>query len=213
MATRDKISDKLALDRAYESLPQLDDQRLAELKNEKQLQEIKNEVINREADRLAAKHGKDHPRVQKLQSRSNYNQSMFTGLDNEIEKASIKTEPLPANAWRLNGKVIDKKEQPVSDITIFFSDEKGTWIRALGNSTSDQTGYYALTINEELIELAQKEKLYLTATDKNNKVLYHKQNTFVPTKGIIDYQDIILGEEGGTTPSKTTPPKTTKKTK
>lgn len=210
MATRDNISDKQALDRAAESLTQLDDQRLAELKNEKQLQEIKNEVINREAERLAAKHGKDHPRVQKLQSRSNYNQAMFTGLDNEIEKAAAKTEPLPVNAWRLNGKVIDKKEQPVSDITVFFADEKGTWIRALGNSTSDKTGYYALTINEELIELAQKEKLYLTASDKNNKVLYHKLNTFVPTKGIIDYQDIILGEEGGTG---TTPPKTTRKTK
>ena len=203
MATRDKISDKQALDRAAESLTQLDDQRLAELKNEKQLQEIKNEVINREAERLAAKHGKDHPRVQKLQSRSNYNQSMFTGLDNEIEKASFKAAPLPLNAWRLNGKVMDKKGQPVSDITVFFADEKGTWIRALGNSISDKTGYYALTINEELIELAQKDKLYLTATNKNQQVLYAELNTFVPTKGIIDYQDIILGEVKSTSPPKT----------
>lgn len=204
MATRDNITDIQALDRAAESLTKLDDQRLAELKNEKQLQEIKNEVINREAERLAAKHGKDHPRVQKLQLRSKYNQSMFTALDNEIEKASFKTEPLPVNAWRLNGKVMDKKEQPVAEITVFFADENGTWIRALGNSTTDETGYYALTINEELIELAQKEKLYLSASNKNQQVLYFELNNFAPTKGIIDYQDIILGEKGSTNPTKTT---------
>jgi hypothetical protein len=204
MATRNNITDKQALDQAAESLTQLDDQRLAELKNEKQLQEIKNEVINREAERLAAKHGKDHPRVQKLQSRSDYNQPMFTGLDNEIEKATNETAPLPVNAWRLNGKVMDKKEQPVSEITVFFADENRNWIRTLGNSTSDQTGYYALTINEELIELAQKEKLYLSASNKNQQVLYFELNTFVPTRGIIDYQDIILGEAKSTSPPKTT---------
>jgi hypothetical protein len=175
------------------------------------LQEIKNEVINREAERLAAKHGKDHPRVQKLQARREFNQPMLTSLDTEIEKASFKPAPLPVNAWRLNGKVMDKKEQPVSDITVFFADENRTWIRALGNSISDQTGYYSLTINEDLIELAQKNKLYLSASNKNEQVLYFEQNTFVPTKSIIDYQDIILGEVKSTTPPKSTnPPKATK---
>jgi len=185
-----------ALDRAAESITQLNDQRLAELKNEKQLQEIKNEVINREAQRLAAKHGKDHPTVQKLQVRSTYNQPMLSGLDAEIEKASGKTEPLPANAWRLNGKVIDKKEQPVPDIIVSFADENRNWIRELGNSISDEAGYYSLTISEQFIERAQKEKLYLSASNRNQQVLYFALNAFVPTRGIIDYQDIVPGEEG-----------------
>jgi hypothetical protein len=197
MATRSKISDKQALDGVADGITQLDDQRLAELKNEKQLQEIKNEVINREAKRLAAKHGDNHPRVQKLQLRSNYNQSMFTGLDKEIEKASSKKEPLPVNAWRLNGKVIDKKEQPVPEITVFLADEDKNPIREVENSITDKTGYYSLTINEELIDRAQKEKWYLTAANKK-QVLYHELNTFVPTRGIIDYQDILLGDEGTT---------------
>jgi hypothetical protein len=202
MATRDNISDKQALDGAAESLTQLDDQRLAELKNEQQLQEIKNEVINRETERLAAKYGKDHPRVQKMQLRQDYNRSMLNGLDKEIEKTSFKTEPLPLNAWRLNGKVMDKKEQPAADITVFFADANRNWIRELGNSITDQTGYYSLTINEQLIERAQKETLYLTATNKNNQVLYFEQNTFTPTRGIIDYQDIILGEAKDPTKTK-----------
>ena len=197
---RDNITDQEALDQIAESITQLDDQRLTELKNLKQLQEIKNEVINREAARLAAKHGKDHPRVQKLQLRSNYNASMFTGLDREIEKASSKTEPLPLNAWRLNGKVIDEKEQPVPDITVFFADENKNWIQELGNSCSDQTGYYSLTIKEELIDRAQKEKLYLSASNKDKQVLYFKLNTLVATRGIVDYQDIRLGEKACTSP-------------
>jgi hypothetical protein len=207
---RTNITDKQALEQLADGINQLDDQRLAELKNEKQLQEIKNEVINREAKRLAAKHGDNHPRVQKLQLRSNYNQSMFTGLDKEIEKASAKKEPLPANAWRLNGIVIDKKEQPVPGITVFFADENKNPIREVGNSVSDETGYYSLTINEELIDRAQKEKWYLAAANKK-QVLYHALNTFVPTRGIIDYQDILLGDEGTTASPKTTaPPKKAK---
>lgn len=195
MATRDNITDQQALDRAAESRAQLDDQRITELKNEQQLQEIKNEVINREAERLAAKHGKDHPRVQQLQQRQSYNQSMFTGLNKEIEKTSVKIEPLPQNAWRLNGKVTDKKEQPAADITVFFADENKNWIRELGNSITDQTGYYSITITEQLLERAQKAKLYLAASNKNNQVLYFEPNIFTPTRGIIDYQDIILDDE------------------
>jgi hypothetical protein len=191
---RTNITDKQALDQVADGITQLDDQRLAELKNEKQLQEIKDEVINREAKRLAEKHGDNHPRVQKLQLRSNYNQSMFAGLDKEIEKAAVKKEPLPANAWRLNGKVIDKKEQPLPGITVFFADENKNPIREVESAVSDETGYYSITINEELIDRAQKEKWYLEAANKK-QVLYHAPNMFVPTRGIIDYQDILPGEE------------------
>lgn len=197
---RDRITDTKALDQIADGITKLDEQRLTELNNLKQLQEIKNEVINREAKRLAAKYGSDHPRVQKLEARSNYNQSMLPALDREIDKASSKTEPLPLNAWRLHGKVIDEKDQPVPEITVFFADANKNWIRELGNSCSDQTGYYSLTIEEKLIERAQKEKLYLSASNKNKEVVYYELNTNTPAKGIIDYQNICLGKAGCTSP-------------
>jgi len=34
------------------------------------------------------------------------------------------------------------------------------------------------------------------------QVLYHALNTNVPTRGIIDYQDILLGDEGTAPPKK-----------
>jgi hypothetical protein len=197
---KDRIADTKALDQIANGITKLDEQRLTELNNLKQLQEIKHEVINREAKRLAAKYGSDHPRVQKLEGRSNYNLSMFPALDREIDKASSKTEPLPLNAWRLHGKVIGEKQQPMPEITVFFADANKNWIREFGDSCSDQTGYYSLTIKEELIERAQKEKLYLSASNKNKEVVYHELNKDTPTKGIIDYRDICLAKGGCSSP-------------
>ncbi len=194
MQINDNNTDNRAIDQAAESIVQLDRQRVEELKNEKQLQEIKNEVISLEAARMAAKHGEDSPRVTNLMSRNNYNASMFPGFDREIKQASAKTEPLPLNAWRLTGTVMNKKMRPVPDTTILFSDEKSNWIQEFGSAVSDQSGNYSITVAGNLIERAQKTALYLSAVNKNGQELYHELNTLTPTSGIIDYQDIYVEE-------------------
>ncbi len=200
MQIRDNNTDNGAIDQAAESIDQLDQQRVGELTSEKQLQEIKHEVISLEAARLAAKHGENAPRVTNLISRSNYNASMFPGLDKAIDQAATKTEPLPLNAWRLNGKVMTKKMQPVPDITVLFSDEKGNDLKELGSAVSDPSGNYSITIAENLIERAQKTTLYISAFNKNGQVLSRELNTSTPTKSIIDYLDLYVDETRPTKP-------------
>src|SRR5687767_6984469 len=111
----------------------LEDQRLVELQNLLRHQEFKNEVFKLERTRLANKYGAGNPLVQKLDARLAYNKDMFTGLNQDIDKAKIKTEPLPSNAWRVHGKVYDAKNTPIKGVTVFLSDQRKTWIEALGN--------------------------------------------------------------------------------
>ena len=91
-------NEKETLNYIDDSTDQLDEQRLTGLQEEQNNQLIKDEVLQREKMRLEAKHGNKHPEVQHAESRIAYNKEMFTGLDNEVKKASIKTEPLPNNA-------------------------------------------------------------------------------------------------------------------
>jgi hypothetical protein len=175
---------------------QLDEQRLAGLQEEQNTQLIKDEVLQREKNRLEVKHGKDHPEVLEAESRVMYNRQMSTGLDREIEKASIKTEPLPGNGWRVHGRVFDQNIKPVKGVTVYFSDQGKRWVEVLGNSCTNEVGYYSLTANEKVLDQIGKEQiLYLTVSDKNKTVIYTSTETLVPVKGMIIYRDIYLKQE------------------
>ncbi|MEO8148077.1 MAG: hypothetical protein ABI723_10590 [Bacteroidia bacterium] len=192
--TKENIDDNEILKNIAGSITQLDEQRLLELNNLKQLQEIKNEMFKLERNRLANKYGEDHPRVLKADSRLAYNQEMFPGLDKEIERANIKPDTLPVNSWRVHGKVkvYDEKFNPVKDVTVFLSDDKKTWFEALGNTCTDDSGYYSLTINEKQDDIIIKEPLFLNVSDKNQKLLYHDTEPLFFSVGLIDYKDIYL---------------------
>lgn len=174
---------------------QLDQQRLAGLKEQQNTQLIKDEVLQREANRLEAKHGKDHPQVVAAQNRAVYNRQMHVGLDKEIEKASIKTDPLPANAWRVHGRVFESESKPVKGVTVFLSDANGRWAEVLGSSCTNELGYYSLTVDEKLIDKYEKQPLVLTVSDKNKNVIYTAKEPLFMSRGLIVYKDIYLKQE------------------
>src|SRR5687768_11448528 len=187
---RENVDDKELLNKVQETISGLDEQRLQELNNLKQHQEIKNEVLQLESKRLADKYGEDHPRVQKTMARLTANREVFIALDKEREKAAIKTQPLPANSWRVHGKVFDEKNLPVNGITVFFSDVQKNPIRDLGSVCTDDTGYYVLTVEEKLIGVIEQKPLYLTVSSKSPKLLYQRPEPVTAVKGLIEYADI-----------------------
>jgi hypothetical protein len=203
MTTNNSIptNEKETLNYIDDSADQLDEQRLSGLQEEQHTQLIKDEVLQREKKRLEAKHGNTHPEVQEAESRTAYNKEMFTGLNKEIEKASIKTEPLPENAWRVNGRVFDQNNKPVKGVTVFLSDQNKRWIEILGNSCTTELGYYSLTADEKVLDKIEKGKpLYLAVSDKNKKIIYFATAPIFAAKGSIDYQDIYLKDEDCTLP-------------
>ena len=189
-------NEKETLDYIDKAADQLDEQRLAGLEEEKNTQLIKDEVLQREKNRLAAKHGETHPEVQEAESRIAYNKQMFTSLDKEIEKASIKTEPLPTNGWRVHGRVFDSESKAVKGVNVFLSDQNKRWIEIFGNSCSTELGYYALTADEKVLDKIEKgQLLFLSVSDKNKKILHTSTQSLVPAKGIIINRDIYLNRE------------------
>ncbi|MBK6730917.1 MAG: hypothetical protein IPG60_08095 [Bacteroidetes bacterium] len=187
-----KRNDKEISGDVIQLISQLDEQRLVELNNLEQVQKIKNEVLILEQKRLINKYGKDSPRIQKISSRLAYNKSMFVALDIEKQRASIETEPLPNNAWRIHGKVYDQKNNPVNGMTIFLTDNKLNWLRELGSVCTSETGYYSITVDEKLIDSLKGTALYIGVSDKNQQNIYQDKNSFIATKGLIDYRDIYM---------------------
>ena len=197
---RENPDDKEILNHIDSSVTQLDEQRLQELNNLRQLQEIKNEVYKLERSRLVNKYGEDHPRVQKADLRLSYNKKMIPGLDKEIERAKTKNEPLPNNAWRVHGRVFNKPSDPALGVTVYLSDEKKNWIRELGNTCTNEAGYYSLTVDEKLIGRVEKRPLFLSVSDKSQQKLYQDPDPLFAFKGLIDYRDVYLNVESCVTP-------------
>lgn len=188
-------NEKETLDYIDKAAGQLDEQRLAALQEEQHTQLIKDEILQREIKRLEAKHGQSHPAVLAARTRVMYNRDMFVSLDKEIEKASIKTEPLPAQAWRVHGRVFESQSKAVKGVTVFLSDANGRWVEVLGSFCTTELGYYSLTVEEKLIDKFEKQPLVLTVSDKNKKVIYAAREPFFISRGLIIYKDIYLKQE------------------
>jgi len=198
-------TEKETLDYIDDSADQLDEQRLSGLQEAQNIQLIKDEVLQREKARLEAKHGNTHPEVVEAESRIVYNNQVHTGLDNEIEKASIKTEPLPNNAWRIQGRVFDQDSKPVKGVTVYLSDQNKRWIELMGNFCTTELGYYSITADEKIIDKIEKgQPLYLTVSDKNKKICYFASTPVFVAKGLIEHQDIFIKDEDCIPPPVTT---------
>ena len=194
-------NEKETLNYIDDSTDKIDEQRLSGLEEEQNTQLIKDEVLQREKKRLEAKHGNAHPEVQLAESRITYNKQLFTGLENEIEKAKIKTDPLPDNNWRVNGRVFDKNKKPIKGVTVFLSDQNKRWIELLGNSCTTELGYYSLYADEKVIDkIGREQPLYLAVSDNNKKTLYFAAAPVFIAKGLIDHKDIFINEENCTPP-------------
>jgi hypothetical protein len=194
-------NEKETLDYVDNSADQLDEQRLSGLQEAQNTQLIKDEILQREKKRMADKYGDTHPEVQEAESRIAYNKEMFTGLNKEIEKASIKTEPFSRTSWRVNGRVFDQNNKPVKGVTVFLADQNKRWIEILGNYCTTELGYYSLTADEKVLDKVEKGKpLYLAVSDKNKKILYFATAPIFAAKASIDHQDIYLKDEDCTLP-------------
>lgn len=177
-----------------DSVKMLDDERLAGLQEFQQHQALRYSILQDEKTRLEIKYGSDHPLVQEINTRLDMHENLNAGLDQEISKSSIKNDPLPAGSWRIHGKVYDSEISPVQGYSVFLGDSSGNWNQKTGNSCTDETGYYSLTLVEKIAESLEKQPIYLSVSDKDKKIVYVDSEPLIVKRGMIIYREIVLSK-------------------
>jgi 5-hydroxyisourate hydrolase-like protein (transthyretin family) len=200
------------------TLDGMDTQRGSDLARLQTLQDVRNKAQIREHARLGKKYGSDHPRVQKITNRIQYNQGVAQELKTEVSKAHITVPSFDANSWMVHGRVIKwETGAAVAGVTVSLYDASGRWVRELAYTCTDKKGYYAISYTEvagkekeQLTDTAYvssidtshvREALYLTVTDQNKSIIHRENDPVKITKGQIDYRLIIIKQSICTPPT------------
>lgn len=223
-----RTDNKQMLEMVDQSIDGLDEQRAQSLQRLQTVQEGRNQAQKRERNRLEQKYGSDHPRVQKLTSRMQYNQGAARELQTEVGNAGITIPDYDSNTWMVHGRVLEAQNgRPVKGVSVSLYTAKGEWVQALGYSCTDEQGYYSLRYSREVPESdkmqttmqrgatgmeassesltintnidTNRKELYLTVTDSDHNIIHTESDPVVIQPGRIDYRLIIL-EKGQCTP-------------
>ncbi len=176
----------------------LDQKRTEGLERLQQIQTVQNAALLREQQRLIAKYGENHPRVQKATARLAYNQGLQRDLSQEVERSKIDEPQLDPNTWKGHGFVLNKDGGGIQGLTISFVDDQNKWIRDLGYICTDERGYFLILYPSKTSQTLANQKLppiFLTVTDANRRVLHRESTSRTIKPGQVDFWKIEVGEE------------------
>ncbi len=194
-----KVTKKELFDKMDTAFNRVEEQRYKGLEKLKLVQSIKNQSLEKEKTRLEEIHGTEHPRVRKINSRLQYNQYMFKGLDLEIQNARIKVPTLKPNTWMVHGVVLDSEGNPVKGLSVGLFDEKGKWIRDLGYGCTDENGYFSITYppdGKEIKDIPITTVVFIRVFDAHYHVLYKDSNPLLVEINKVQYRRIFIPKEG-----------------
>jgi hypothetical protein len=180
----------------------LDQQRTQGLEQLQQIQTVQNAALVREQQRLIAKYGEDHPRVQNATTRLTYNQGLQRDLSQEVERSKIDVPQLDRSTWKGHGFVLNKDLVGIQGLTISFVDAQGNWIRELGYACTDERGYFSILYPKQPTQPPAKSDfppIFLTVTDTNQRVLHRESTSRTVNLGLVDFWRIVLGADNGGT--------------
>ncbi|OPY51003.1 MAG: hypothetical protein A4E49_02503 [Methanosaeta sp. PtaU1.Bin112] len=144
------------------------------LKDFKDLQAIKQTLLQAEALRLKKKLGADHMRVLQMETRLKQNLSIVEDLEVKAELAKIHVPEIPEGGTLLHGRVTGKSYRGIKGLRVFIESGKGDEFRSLAGET-DASGYYAIQIDSGTIDKLgrlRKIETYLTVSSKKGKIIH-----------------------------------------
>jgi len=173
------------------SITAADQQRAMELERLKIISEAKAGSMEREAARLGAKLGLEHPRVQALTDAIEINRGFLRDLVIEVERARTDIPTVDEKSWVLHGYVRDQDLKGVAGLTVAVYDEKGVWVERLGFACTKEKGYFRLTATD----LAIADRPVFIRVLNNGALLYADKSGLKPEMGKMDYREITLSGE------------------
>ncbi len=177
------------------SMDELEALRTAELQQAGNFLQQKQQHLQRERKRLAAKYGEQYPDVQQIDARLRFEDERTKTVHDEAERSTVKTEPFSITSWRVNGMVLDKTGKGLQGVTVFLANESQQPVEGAPHACSDEKGFYAITLDKAIIERLKGKPLFLAAVLKDQQKPFFTTEALQATVGIIEYRDILLAEK------------------
>lgn len=160
------------------------------------VQVVMGSLLQHEAKRLEKKLGRENLRVQHIQSTIKRNQAISRDLEVEREIAKIRVPEVDPKDSLIHGRVVDENRRGWSGLTVYLANSQGNTIGALGNSKTQDSGYYALTIKAKMLvgEVAFiKEGVFVVIYNSKGELIYrHKDLLKLVGGDRILVADIVL---------------------
>jgi hypothetical protein len=182
-----------------ETQEQLDSQTTESLEFFKLSQESLLQQQNDELKRLAAKYGRNHVRVQTLESKVLHAGSVSKAVDVRLNIMK-QAEPLPTEGWRIQGYVFTTAGESLPGHTVLLDAKRdenkdATRIKPMDRSSSSitsETGFYSITLTAEELKRISQYALYLTVLDNRRHVIFTSKEKLNPASGTIDFRDVTV---------------------
>jgi hypothetical protein len=183
-----------------ETQEQLDAQTADSLEFFKLSQESFVQQQNDELKRLTAKYGRNHVRVQMLESKVHHADSVSKAVDVRLNIMKTQADPLPADGWRIQGYVFTTAGDSLPGHTVLIDakkDENKDITRAKpvdrsSSNTTSEMGFYSITLTAEELKRMSQYTLYLTVLDSRRHIIFTSKEKLNPTPGTIDFQDVVI---------------------
>jgi hypothetical protein len=157
-----------------------------------ELQRLGQALFEREAARLARKHGVDNPRAQRFIRAARGSHAMLDALEVTRDAAPQKVRA-EQDETVVYGRVATSDLRSVAGVDVMLEDTGGRVQRAAGSSTTDASGRYSLRIVPAVAaKLAGKEYI-LTVRNSQGAVIYRAASTLKLELNQALQVDIDLG--------------------
>jgi len=140
---------------------------------------LDNVLLHREARRLSRKLGEAHPRVQRLRTAIEGTRSRVHDLQVQLEIAEIEVPETPEDGTVVHGRVMDEHGNGWMGLTVYGEDEKCKEVCQFGSANTDHSGYYAIALDAELLNMLAEINVFLAVKTKAGSVLSRRKKALV----------------------------------
>jgi hypothetical protein len=193
------------------SLAEIDRLRTEKLEKMAIVQQVNAKALEKERQRLSLKYGENHPRVQRLDAKLQFDRGFTSDLKVEIDKSKIQVPTVDKKTWLVHGRVLDRTDnQGIQGLTVSLVNNQEQWVRELGYACTDERGYFAIAYppkNRHSDTAIPKESVFLMVSDRDRRVLYRSSEPLSVELGQMIYREIFLSQDTRcTAPPHTEPP-------
>jgi hypothetical protein len=163
--------------------------------------------LKRQRLRLVDLLGEDDSRVQEIGALVASNNELSRAVGVEIDRAKAATLEPNAEGWIVHGYVRGPDGEGQSKLTLVACDRNGGWVRELGYTCTDSSGYFKLDYagpgrkqDDPQATDKSRPELFLRVSDQQQKVLLTDHLPLEVRLGHVEYRELYLSEGAASCP-------------